>query len=100
MSQAAVLDVYVSLKLTTFFFHYSICIELVLFLKAKQQIAMPKLKKSKKVRDDRKKLKRRYINEIRSREEVDFAYIPWNVLARILYKVKDSAKLKSFFLPD
>lgn len=55
---------------------------------------------SKKVRDDRKKLKERYINEIRSREEVDFAYIPWNVPARILYKVKDSAKLKSFFLPD
>ena len=55
---------------------------------------------SKKVRDDRKKLKERYINEIRSREEVDFAYIPWNVPARILYKVKDSAKLKSFFLSD
>ena len=55
---------------------------------------------SKKVRDDRKKLKERYINKIRSREEVDFAYIPWNVPARILYKVKDSAKLKSFFLPD
>ena len=55
---------------------------------------------SKKVRDDRKKLKKRYINEIRSREEVDFAYIPWNVPARILYKDKDSAKLKSFFLSD
>ena len=55
---------------------------------------------SKKVRDDRKKRKERYINEIRSREEVDFAYIPWNVPARILYKVKDLPKLKSFFLPD
>lgn len=31
--------------------------------------------------------------------EVDFAYIPWNVPARILFKVKDSVKLKSF-LPD
>ena len=55
---------------------------------------------SKKVRDDRKKLKERSINEIHSREEVDFAYIPWNVPARILYKDKDSAKLKSFFLSD
>ena len=55
---------------------------------------------SKKVRDDRKKLKERYINEIRSREEVEFAYVPWNVPARILYKVKDSPKLGSFFLPD
>lgn len=55
---------------------------------------------SKKVRDDQKKLKERHINEIRSREEVDFAYIPWSVPARILFKVKDSPKLKSFFLPD
>ena len=31
---------------------------------------------SRKVRDDREKLKERYIKEIRSREEVDFAYIP------------------------
>ena len=55
---------------------------------------------SRKVRDDRKKLKERYINEIRSREDVDFAYIPWNVPARILYKVKEAPKLRSFFLPD
>lgn len=55
---------------------------------------------SKKVRDDRKRLKESHINEIRAREEVDFAYIPWSVPARILYKVKDSSKLKSFFLPD
>ena len=55
---------------------------------------------SKKVRDDRKRLKESHINEIRAREEVDFAYIPWSVPVRILYKVKDSSKLKSFFLPD
>ena len=55
---------------------------------------------SKKVRDDRKRLKESRINEIRAREEVVFAYIPWSVPARILYKVKDSSKLKSFFLPD
>lgn len=55
---------------------------------------------SKKVRDERKKLKESHINEIRSREEVVFAYIPWSVPARILYKVKDSSKLKSFSLPD
>ena len=55
---------------------------------------------SKKVRDDRKKLKELHLDEIRAREEVDFAYIPWNVPARILYKTKDSNKLKSFFLPE
>ena len=55
---------------------------------------------SKKVRDDRKKLKELHLEEIRAREEVDFAYIPWNVPARILYKVKDSNKFKSFFLPE
>ena len=55
---------------------------------------------SKKVRDDRKKLKEQHIDEIRAREDVDFASIPWNVPARILYKVKDSPKLESFFLPE
>ena len=54
----------------------------------------------KKVRDDRKKLKEQHNDEIRTREDVDFAYIPWNVPASILYKVKDSPKLKSFFLPE
>ena len=55
---------------------------------------------SKKVRDDRKKLKEQHIDEIRAREDVDFAYIPWNVPARILYKVKDSPKLESFLQPE
>jgi len=40
---------------------------------------------SKKVRDDRKKLKEQHIDEVRARKDVDFAYIPWNVPARILY---------------
>ena len=52
------------------------------------------------VRDEQKRLKESHINEISSQEEVDFAYIPWSVPMRILYKVKDSSKLKSFFLPD
>ena len=44
-------------------------------------------KVTKKVRDDRKKLRDWHINEIWSRG-VDFSYIPWNVLARILFKLK------------
>ena len=39
------------------------------------------------MRDDRKKLRDWQINEIWSRR-VDFSYIPWNVLARILLKLK------------
>lgn len=54
---------------------------------------------SKGVREERKKLKERHLDSIRSREEVEYAFIPWNIPARILYKVKDTVKLKSFFLP-
>ena len=49
---------------------------------------------SKKIRDNRKKLKKPHLDEIRAREEVDFAYMPCDVSAHILYKVKDSNKLK------
>ena len=44
-------------------------------------------KVTKKVRDDRKKLRDWHINEIWSRG-VYFSYIPWNVPARILLKLK------------
>ena len=35
---------------------------------------------------------------IRMREDVEFAFIPWSVPARILFKNKDTKKLKSFSL--
>ena len=40
---------------------------------------------SKSAREQRKKLKERHLNEIRSREGVQFACIPWSVPARIIF---------------
>ena len=54
---------------------------------------------SKDVREERMKLKEWHLDGICSREEVEYAFVPWNILARILHKVKDTVKLKSFFLP-
>ena len=54
---------------------------------------------SKAVRDERKFLKDRHLEDIRSREDVEYAFIPWSIPLRILYKGNDSAKLKSFFRP-
>ena len=54
---------------------------------------------SKAVRDERKILKDRHLEEIRNQEDVEYAFIPWSVPPRILYKGNDSAKLKSFFRP-
>ena len=53
---------------------------------------------SRKVREDRKKLKENHLDAIRAREDVEFAFIPWSVPARILFKSKDTDKLKSFSL--
>ena len=53
---------------------------------------------SRKVREDRKKLKENHLDAIRAREDVEFAFIPWSVPARILFKNKDTDKLKSFSL--
>ena len=56
---------------------------------------------SKIVRDDRKKLKERHLEDFRQREDVQLAYVPCNVPARILYKLIGEPKLKSFFfLPN
>ena len=52
---------------------------------------------SKSVRDDRKKLKERHLKDFRQREDVELAYVPCNVPARILYKLIGEPKLKSFF---
>ena len=43
---------------------------------------------SRKVREDRKKLKENHLDAIRAREDVEFAFIPWSVTARILLKIK------------
>ena len=53
----------------------------------------------KAVRAKRKILKDRHLEEIRSREYVEYAFIPWSIPPRILFKSNDSAKLKSFFRP-
>ena len=53
---------------------------------------------SKSVRDNRKKLKERRLEEFRQREDVGFAYIPWTIPARILYKVQGESRLHPFFL--
>ena len=52
---------------------------------------------SKSVRDDRNKLKERHLEDFRQREDVEFAYVPCNVPARILYKLTGEPRLKSFF---
>ena len=50
---------------------------------------------SRKVREDRKRLKENHLDAIRAREDVEFAFMPWSVPARILFKNKDTDKLKS-----
>ena len=47
---------------------------------------------SKSVMEQRKKLKERHLNEIRSREGVQFAYIPWSVPTKIIFKLNQSVK--------
>ena len=42
---------------------------------------------SKAVRDERKILKDRHLEEIRSREDVEYAFIPWSIPPRILLKI-------------
>ena len=53
----------------------------------------------KTVREERKKLRERHLEDIRTREDVEFAFIPWTVPACILYKCIGTSKLKSFSLP-
>ena len=55
---------------------------------------------SKTVREERKKLRERHLEDFRTREDVEFAFIPWTVPACIrLYKFIGTSKLKSFSLP-
>ena len=51
---------------------------------------------SKSVRSTRAKLRRDHLKQLKEREGVQFAFIPWSVPAQILYKETDSEGLKSF----
>ena len=53
----------------------------------------------KSVHDDGSKLRKNYLQELKARPEVQFAFIPWSVSARILYKKAGTDSLKSFYLP-
>ena len=48
----------------------------------------------KDVRDQCKQLKEKHLNNLRQKEEVVFAFVPWTIPARIVYKVKDQPALK------
>ena len=54
---------------------------------------------SKSVRNDRAKLRKDYLKEIKEKEDVEFAFIPWSVPAKILYKKVSTTKLSTFKLP-
>ena len=41
---------------------------------------------SKSVHNDRAKLRKDYLKEIKEKEAVEFAFIPWSVPAQILYR--------------
>ena len=49
---------------------------------------------TKEVREQRKKLKEKYLDDLRKRDEVEFAYVAWSVPAKILYKVKGEQDLR------
>ena len=53
----------------------------------------------KAVHDDRSKLRKNYLQELKARPEVQFAFIPWRVTARNWYK-EEKNSLKSYYLPD
>ena len=54
---------------------------------------------SKSVRNDRAKLRKDYLKEIKEKEDVEFAFIPWSVPAKILYKKVSTTKLSKVKLP-
>ena len=53
----------------------------------------------KSVRNDKAKLQKDYLKEIKEKEDVEFTFIPWSVLAQILYKKVSTTKLSTFKLP-
>ena len=50
---------------------------------------------TKDVREQRKKLKKKHLMNLRQRDDVQFAYVAWSVPAKILYKLKDNPVLKA-----
>ena len=42
----------------------------------------------------RKLLKEEHLKTLREREDVEFAYVAWSILARIIYKLKDQSGVK------
>ena len=54
---------------------------------------------SKSVRDDRSKVRKNYLQELKARPEVQFAFIPYRVTARNLY-TEETNSFKSYYLPD
>ena len=51
------------------------------------------------ISDDVSKLRKNYLQELKARPKVQYAFIPWSVPARILYKKEGMDSLKSFYLP-
>ena len=55
---------------------------------------------SKRVRMERAELRKNHLPNIKERENVLYAFIPWSVPAQILYKEDGTEKLKSFSLSN
>ena len=55
---------------------------------------------SKSVRMERAELRKSHLPNIKERENVLYAFIPWSVPAQILYKEDGTEKLKSFSLSN
>ena len=49
---------------------------------------------TKEIQEQQKKLKEKYLDDLRKRDDVQFAYVAWSVPAKILYKVKEQQGLK------
>ena len=59
-----------------------------------------KYKVSKSVRMERTELRKNHLPNIKKRENVLYAFIPWSVPAQILHKEDGTEKLKSFSLSN
>ena len=49
---------------------------------------------TKEIREQRKLLKEEHLKTLREREDVEFAYVPWSIPVRIIYRVKDQSGVK------
>ena len=55
---------------------------------------------AKSIRKDRAKLWKDHLKGIKEKSDVESAFVPWSVLAQILFKDRNCSKLKSLKLPD